>query len=297
MPQRQVLNWGNPPNGTYSAPIHLGLKRGAFGPPDLRVVARDNVNGAKYTQALLAGEFDMGHMGTPPLFAALAQTDDYVIVGQGVVRYPCFWVVAAPDVTSVRDLVGTSVGLNKRRTCSHSIIRTLLAGEGLDESAVDLQILVDYVRITETIGSGALSAAVLCEPYVSYAERMYGWRVLVEGRRVIDPSNFGICVFARRRLVEDQPDLVARLVEDYGNSVRYAMDHMDEATRVLYGRFPEYLPVDIDHAVRRDTPNWTSDTTIDEDFLAVVLRELKDQSIVPPDFMLDARMMCPALAA
>ena len=138
---------------------------------------------------------------------------------------------------------------------------------------------------------------MLCEPYVSYAERVYGWHVLVEGRRVIDPSNFGICVYARRQLVEDQPDLVARMVRDYATCVGYAMDHMDEAAQALYGKFPAFLPEDIDKAVRRDTPNWTSDTTIDEAFLSVVLEELKDQSIVPPDFVLDARMMCPALAA
>ena len=140
MQNSQVLNWGNPPTGTYSAPVYLGLQRQMFGPSDLQVTVRDNVNGAEYTQALLAGEFDMGHMGTPPLFAALAQTDAYVIVGQGVVRYPCFWVVAPAEVMSFRELAGKSIGLNKRQTCSHSIIRTLLDWEGLDESAIDLQI-------------------------------------------------------------------------------------------------------------------------------------------------------------
>ena len=232
--QGKVLNGGNPPTGTNNAPVYLGLQRQMFGPPELHITARDNVNGAEYTQALMDGEFDMGHIGTPPLFAAFAQTDDYVIVGQGVVRYPCFWVVAPADTMSFRDLAGKTIGLNKRQTCSHSIIRTLLDWEGLDESAIDLQILLDYARITETIGSGSLAAAVLCEPYVSYVERVYGWRVLVEGRRVIDPSNFGKCVYARRNLVQDQPDLVARMVGDYTRCVGYAMDHMDEAAQALY---------------------------------------------------------------
>jgi len=297
MQQGKVLNWGNPPTGTYNAPVYLGLQRQMFGPPELRITARDNVNGADYTQALMDGEFDMGHIGTPPLFAAFAQTDDYVIVGQGVVRYPCFWVVAPADTMSFRDLAGKTIGLNKRQTCSHSIIRTLLDWEGLDESAIDLQILIDYARITETIGSGSLAAAVLCEPYVSYVERVYGWRVLVEGRRVIDPSNFGICVYARRNLVQNQPDLVARMVGDYARCVGYAMDHMDEAAQALYEMFPGFVPEDIDGAVRRDTPNWTSNTTIDEPFLSVVLEELKEQSIVPPGFTLDAGMMCSGLAA
>ncbi len=297
MKPRQALHWGNPPNGTYNAPIHLGLQRDAFGSPDLLIDTRDNRNGAEYTQALLAGEFDMGHIGTPPLFAALAETDAYVIVGQGVVRHPCFWVVAPPEISSVSDLIGKPVGLNKRRTCSHSIIRTLLNWEGLTETDIDLRILGDYVNITEAIGTQGLAAAVLCEPHVSFAERVYGWRVLIEGRRVIDPSNFGICVYARRTLVEERPDLVARVVQDYGNCVQYAVDHMEQAADALDGRFPGFLVEDIEQAIRRDTPNWTSDVTVDEEFLGVVLIELKSQEVVPGDFALDARMMCTRLAA
>ncbi len=297
MPRRQALHWGNPPAGTYSAPVYLGLQRGMFGPPDLALEAHDNVNGAEYTKALLAGKFDMGHMGTPPLFAALAATDEYVIVGQGVVRYPCFWVVAPAEISSFGDLVGKTIGLNRRQTCSHSIIRTLLGWEGLDESAVHLEILENYTRITDEIGSGDLAAAVLCEPHVSYAERAHGWRVLVEGREVIDPSNFGICVYARRRLLESEPELVAHLVRDYARCVRYAMDHMDEAAEVLDGKFPGFLAEDIERAIRRDTPNWTSDTTVDEAFLSVVVAELKEQSVVPSDFALGAEIMCTDLIA
>jgi len=292
-----TLHWGNPPTGTYNAPIHLGLQRGAFGSPDLLIETRDNRNGAEYTQALLSGQFDMGHIGTPPLFAALAETDAYVIVGQGVVRYPCFWVVAPPEISSANELVGKSIGLNKRQTCSHSIIRTLLSWEGLTEADIDLRIFGDYANITEAIGTQGLAAAVLCEPHVSFTERVYGWRVLVEGRRVIDPSNFGICIYAKRTLLEERPDLVARLVEDYGNCVQYAIDHMDQAADALDGCFPGFLAEDIKKAIQRDTPNWTSDVTVDKDFLGTVLTELKSQEIVPAKFALDARIMFTRLVA
>ena len=86
---RATLQWGNSPIGVYSSPIFLGLKRGAFGPPGLRVEVTNNLTGADYTENLVLGRFDMGHMGTPPLFAALARTDEYVIVGQAVMRTAC----------------------------------------------------------------------------------------------------------------------------------------------------------------------------------------------------------------
>ncbi|MDP3766996.1 MAG: hypothetical protein Q8S13_03195 [Dehalococcoidia bacterium] len=77
------VRWGNPPTGVYNTPIYLGRERGRFG-ARVAVDVRDNRTGADYTEALVAGEFDMGHMGTPPLFAALARTDAYVVVGQGL---------------------------------------------------------------------------------------------------------------------------------------------------------------------------------------------------------------------
>ena len=297
MAQNQALHWGNPPTGIYNAPIYLGLVRRTFGPPDLRLTTRDNLSGADYEQALLAGEFDMGHMGTPPLFAALDQTDEYAIVGQGIVRYPCFWVLAPAEVTSFRDLIGKSIAVNKLRTCSHSIVRTLLRWEGKDESAIDLQTLVTPSRIVDAIGSGSIDAAVTWEPFVSYVERAHGWRVLIDGRSVIDPSNYGFCLYARRRLLKDRPDLVRRMMQDYASCVSYGVQHMDEMAEVLYGRFPGMIPEDIDKAVRRDAPNWTFDTTIDRPFFSEVLRELTEQSIIPADFELDAHLMLPKLAA
>ena len=94
-----------------------------------------------------------------------------------------------------------------------------------------------------------------------------------------------------QRVAEERPDLVARVVADYGHCVAYAMDHRDAAAEVLYGRFPGFLPEDIDLAIERDTPNWTADTAIDKAFLGVVLEELRDQAVVPPTFALNNDMI------
>ncbi len=160
-----------------------------------------------------------------------------------------------------------------------------------------LECLGTYARIAEEVGSGDLSAAVLCEPHVSRVERVHGWRVLTGGREAIDPSNFGICVYARRRLLEDEPGLVARLVRDYGRCVRYATDRPDEAAGALGGTFPGFPAEDIERAIRRDAPDWTSDTAVDAAFLSAVVADLKEQSVVPGDFALNAGMMCADPAA
>lgn len=289
---RNVVRWGNSPVGVYAAPVYLGLERGAFGPPGVRIEVTDNLTGADYTENLVAGRFDMGHMGTPPLFAALARTDDYVIVGQGVMRAACFYLIAPPEVSSLRGLAGKAIALNKLRTCPHSIIRTLLRREGMRESDVVLKTLVEGARINEAIERGEVAAAVSWEPYVSQAEREFGWRVLADGREVIDPPNYGYLLHARRELVDREPDLVARMIADYSACVKYAMEHLDEAARTLSGKIPKILPQDLDRAVRRDVLGWTWDTRLDRGFLARVLEELRAQAVVPASFQVD-----PVLAA
>lgn len=279
-----TLRWGNSPVGTYTAPVFLGIARGVFGPPDLRIETTENLTGADYTEAVVAGRFDMGHIGTPPLLAALARTDEYVIVGQAIMRSPCFYLVAAPGITSVRQLKGKTVALNKLRTCPHSIVRTLLRREGMREGDVTLATLVEGARINEAIGRGDVAAAVNWEPYVSQAERAFGWHILADGREVIDPSNYGYMLYARRRLVAEQPALVRAVVAGYAASVRYAAEHLAEAAETLYGRLPSVAPEDIDRALRRDAVSWNWDPRIDPDFLDRVLAELKAQEVIPPDF-------------
>lgn len=280
----RTLHWGNSPIGVYAAPVYLGLARGAFGPPGLRVEVTDNLTGADYTENLVAGRFDMGHMGTPPLFAALARTDEYVIVGQAVMPAACFYLVAPPEISTVRDLAGKVIALNKLRTCPHSIVRTLLAREGMTEADVVLKTLVEGVRINEAIGRGEVAAAVNWEPYVSQVERQFGWRVLADGREVIHPSNYGYLLYARRDMAARERALVDRMVADYGACVRYALEHLDEAARTLYGRVPGTRPEDVDRGLRRDAASWTWDTRLDPAFLGRVLTELRAQAVVPPGF-------------
>lgn len=297
MTRRRVLRWGNPPAGVHNTPIYLGLERGTFGPSGAAVEIRDNLTGADYTEALVAGEFDMGHAGTPVLFAALARTDAYTIVGQALVRTPSFYLVAPPEVSSMRDLAGKPVAINKLRTCPHSIVRTLLRREGMAEQDVEIRTLVEGWRINEAIGRGEVAAAVNWEPYVSHAERAFGWRVLAEGRAVIVPSNYGFCLYARRKLVAHEPALVRQMIEAYSGCVRYAAAHPEEAARTLYGKIPNIAPEDIDRAVRREAPNWAWDTTLDRKFLTVVLEELKAQEVVTSDFALEPRCAPPPEAA
>jgi len=280
----KTLRWGSPPTGIHNAPIYLGLDRGIFGVPGVAVEARDNISGADYTEELVAGAFDMGHIGTPPLFAALARTDDYAVVGLGMMKFPPFYLVTPPEVNSVRDLAGRAVALNKLRTCPHSIIRTLLRREGMDDSDIHLVSLVEGGPIVAAIGRGELGAAMLWEPYVSCVERVFGWKVLFAGRTAISPPNYGFALYARRSLLASEPTLVRGMIDAYAESVRAAKQDLPAAKATVQERITDVRPEDLDRAFQRDAPYWSDDTRLDTGFLMNVMGEMEIQAVIPDGF-------------
>lgn len=286
MPSTTIIRWGNPPTGLHNAPIYLGLQTGTFSVPGVQIEARDNLTGADYTEELVAGAYDMGHIGTPPLFAALARTHEYVVVGQGLVRYPPFYLMAPAHVRSLRELTSQVITLNKLHTCPHSIMRTLLRREGMTEDQIRLATLVEGEAIVDAIRRGRTAAAVLWEPYVSYVERVLNWKILAEGRTTMTPSNYGILLYARRALLVRQPEVVQQLVTAYADSVRAARQELAAAAVALQERLPHVPPADIESSLRREAPHWSADTSFDFHLLERVLGELEVQTVVPERFAL-----------
>jgi ABC-type nitrate/sulfonate/bicarbonate transport system substrate-binding protein len=178
------------------------------------------------------------------------------------------------------------ITLNKLRTCLHSIIRTLLRWEGMDEREVRLATLVEAWAIVEAIRRGETAAAILWEPYVSYVERVFGWRVLAEGRTVIAPSNYGFALYARRSLLVGEPGLVLGMLEAYAESVRAAQRDVGAAAATVRNRIPDVLPEDVDKGLAREAPHWSADISLDSGFLQRVTGELEVQTVIPERFEL-----------
>ncbi len=282
----RLLLWGNPPAGIYNAPVYLGFQKGIFGAAGARIEVRDNLTGADYTRALVAGAYDLGHIGTPPLFAALSQTRQYVLVGIGLVRYPPFYLLVPPGVRSLRDLKGKTFALNKLQTCPHSILRTLLRQEGMGEEEVRIMTLVEGWAMVQAMGREEVEAAVLWEPYVSYVERALGWRVLAEGRKAMVPSNYGFVLYARRLLWQNEPELVREVLASYGRSVRLVRQNPSAAAPLVHEGIPHVALPDVEGALKREVPCWSEDPTLHLSFFSRILQELTLQGVVPQGFEL-----------
>ena len=281
-----ILNWGNPPAGVQNAPIYLARAHGKLTLPGIDIVAIDTANGREHAHVLLEGKFDMGHIGASSLMLALSRTRDYALVGTGLLRHPPHSMLVSADVKELWDLRGRPVGINRPGTCSHSILRTLLAREGMDESQVRV-VEMGCLGTLSSIRQDKLAAAVLWEPYATVAMRELGWKVFSGGANVWSASRYCTMIYARRSFLDQASDVVATVLKSYSRWVRAAQLDLEGAAEQTILEMPTVPAEDIRIAIARDAPSWCLDTSLDRNLLQRAIGELQVQSMLPDGFRLD----------
>ena len=93
-------------------------------------------------------------------------------------------------VTQLGEIRGQPIGISRRGTCSHNIVRTLLAREGMNESEVRIVELGGGPQNLDSIRRAELAAAVLWEPYTTTAIRELGWEIFATGASMWSPSRY-----------------------------------------------------------------------------------------------------------
>ena len=282
-----IIKWGNPPTSVLNAPVYLARANRMLALPDVEIVPTDTTSGSQHTRALLDAEFDMGHIGAPPLMAALSRTREYALVGTGLLRHPPHSMLVAVGVKRLSDIAHQPIGINRRGTCSESILRTLLAREGIEEADLRIVEMGSGAKGLNLIRRGELSAAVLWEPFATTALREMGWRMFAAGHSVWSPSRYCTMIYARRSLAERSPELVRRVLHAYANWVQAAQLDLKGTAELVIEKMPAIPPEDIRDAVTREAPTWCADTHLDLSLLLRAMAELEVQTVLPNGFRLD----------
>jgi ABC-type nitrate/sulfonate/bicarbonate transport system substrate-binding protein len=277
--------WGCSPKGVYNMGVFLGKAKGIFQVPGTDLTIFENLSGADFTEELIKGSFDMGTCGTPPLMAAFEKTNEYAVIGTSNSNFPPFYLIAPETIQNIEDLEGKVIAINKFRTCPHSIIHQVLTNAGIGLDTVRLVALVTPAKFIEAIANNQIEAAMLWEPWVSYAERVFNWHIVVDCPKVIQPSNWAHLIYVRRSILEDKPDLVRNYVSAYLKSIEYAKNNIHELLSLDYPM--DYVtPEDIERAVKREVPLWNTNPAFDEVIAETAERDLKNQKVISVDFSL-----------
>jgi NitT/TauT family transport system substrate-binding protein len=243
------------------------------------------MNGTVSAQSMTAGETDFG-MSAGALLAAYVRGAPVRNVFVQIDK-PLYRLFAHPEVASMRDLDGKSVGIDALGASTHIAASSAIRAGGQDPARVTFVPKTNGPEAIPAIDSGVVAAAVMNPPFDAVAYRM-GLRDLGFVGNYIDALTAGLAT--QERLIRDQPELVQRVVRANLKGHRFMQQNRIGTVEHMM-RFQEVSKEDAELAYDTYIQYLTRDGTSTPETLERVLqdqrRELALQGADPGEVSVD----------
>ena len=115
-------------------------------------------------RVMLAGDSQITVTGGAPVVSANLSGADFLFIG-GIVNVPAFYVMAAPEIKTIEDLKGATVGVTRFGSSSDFAMRYVLQKHGLrPEKDVTLLQLGGMIELATALSKRLVAAATLSSP-------------------------------------------------------------------------------------------------------------------------------------
>lgn len=231
-----------------TAPLYLGEEKGFFKDAGINLDIKTTTGGAAAVPGVVSGDFDFAFGNVVSLMVAADQGLGLKFVTNGASatgEATDFSAVVVPSdspITSPRDLVGTTVGVNNLKNIGDTTIRHAIEKDGGDPTDVEF-VEVAFPDAPAAVAKKQVDAAWVLEPFLS--------QVLAEGGRVVSwnylemSPNLDIAgYFTTDEFIAANEDLTKNFTAAMNKSLEYAQEHPDEV-RAIVGTYTE-----IDSATR-----------------------------------------------
>lgn len=231
-----------------TAPLYLGEEKGFFKDAGINLDIKTTTGGAAAVPGVVSGDFDFAFGNVVSLMVAADQGLGLKFVTNGASatgEAKDFSAVVVPSdspITSPRDLVGTTVGVNNLKNIGDTTIRNAIEKDGGDPTDVEF-VEVAFPDAPAAVAKKQVDAAWVLEPFLS--------QVLAEGGRVVSwnylemSPNLDIAgYFTTDEFIAANEDLTKNFTAAMNKSLDYAQEHPDEV-RAIVGTYTE-----IDSATR-----------------------------------------------
>ncbi len=218
--------------------MDVGIEQGIFAKYGLDVESADLAGDAKLHQALLAGSVDLA-LGSGPSMALAAKSGAALAVAAFAGEPRNIAIIVPPDskITKVADLKGTTMGTTTAGSLTEWLAQRLSIQQGWGQDGIKMAALgtfdasVAAMRVHQVDAMvGALEAGYLLE------EKNSG-KVLT-GLEGVAPKFHTHVVFARKEMIEKNPDVVNRFLKGVFASIAFMKANKEKtteiATRVLH---------------------------------------------------------------
>ncbi|MGY2065580.1 ABC transporter substrate-binding protein [Blastococcus sp. SYSU DS0619] len=173
------------------------------------------------SDALVSGAVDFAVTGVTSTVSSIAQDRDLKIVASAA---DGGWGFLGNDIDSVSDLVGKKVGYIQG-SAPEVALRLILEEEGIDPADLEL-VTVAPPELASALASGSIDAFFGVEIGVSLAKAAGSTEIADPYSTSIGQVNIGLAT--RGDLIEENPDLVQKVVDTHVATTAYMSENVDE---------------------------------------------------------------------
>jgi len=219
-------------------PANIGIEEGIFAKYGLEVEIADLSGDAKVQQALAAGSIEFG-LGSGPGMAFAAKGSPVLAVAAFAAepRNISAIVVADSPIKTVADLKGKLVAVSTAGSLTDWLAKQMALQEGWGQDGVKTVALGAIDSSLAALKARQVDAVVLAtEAGFQLEERKEG-RIVI-GMNKYAPHFITHVVFARKQILDDQPNLIDRFLKAFFSSIAFMKANKDQtvtlAERVLH---------------------------------------------------------------
>jgi len=169
------------------------------------------------------------------------------------------FLMARPEIGSIRDLKGKKLAVSGFGGASHQRMLVILRGAGLDpQNDVNIISVGDAGLRMDQLRLGVIDATVLTAPHCFVAERA-GFKSLGSSKDALPLPAIGIVTLERK--IKEKPEQVKKVIRTVLKSLRFLRENREEAVRVAMA----WLSIDRELAERSYDvmlPNYSYDGMI-----------------------------------
>ncbi len=179
------------------------------------------------------------HTGEVPYSAALGSMLRGALVGfpmKGILASndsPYIFLVTLPEVRTMADLRGKTIGTANRGNTNDIVVRLMLRKHGLEpERDVDLLVIGETAVTYEAMRNGLIHGSPLSPPWVQEGQKL-GWNVLLPGT-IVDMPMSGLATSQLK--LDRERDEVVRVLMAQLEAQRFIRENRDGAIEIIMKR-------------------------------------------------------------
>lgn len=215
-----------------------------------------------------AGEVDIADGDPGTYIPAIVNSVPMKIISNMWRNKGAYWIIARPGIKSWTDLKGKKIGSAQATGGMKLTLMEVLSQNGIDPKK-DVELVANnfYQTAYATLTSGEVDATIIHQPYATLAEKDGVGSVMAKTWEFLPDYHTGVLV-ASQKMIDEQPDVVERVLEVYFYANNYAKTHMDE----FLPWAAKYLNIDQEtawKAIEAEIVLWENDPIVDTKRLQV----------------------------